>query len=324
MLDFPGRTEVNVVTVSALIDLEAEILRLKTERNSVFLAHYYQESEIQDLADFVGDSLQLSQEAAKTKAEVILFAGVHFMAETAKIVNPTKKVVLPDLEAGCSLAEGCPAPLFARFLERYPGHVVISYINCSAAVKALSDVICTSSNAVKVVQSVPEGTPIVFAPDQHLGRWVMKQTGRPMVLWPGSCLVHELFNEREIVKLKHNHPGAPVLAHPECDERVLRHADHIGSTSSILKYAVSQPAESFIIATEPGIIHQMRKKAPHKTFIPAPASNGCSCNTCPFMKKNTLEKVYLALRDLEPEITLDESVRLKALKPIQRMLEIGA
>jgi len=306
------------------LDLEAEIRELKKERNAVVLAHYYQESEIQDVADFVGDSLQLSQQAASTTADVILFAGVHFMAETAKIVNPTKKVVLPDLEAGCSLAEGCPAPLFEKFLGRYPGHTVISYINCSAAVKALSDIICTSSNAVKVVQSVPQDVPIVFAPDQHLGRWVMKQTGRPMVLWPGSCLVHELFNEKEIVQLKHRHPGALVLAHPECDDRVLAHADHIGSTSSILKYAIESPARTFLIATEPGIIHQMEKLAPGKTFIPAPASNGCACNNCPFMKKNTLEKVYLGLRDLKPEITLDEELRLRALKPIQRMLEISA
>ncbi len=312
------------MTVSPLLDLESEIVRLKKERNAVLLAHYYQESEIQDVADFVGDSLQLSQQAAETNADVILFAGVHFMAETAKIVNPTKKVILPDLEAGCSLAEGCPGPLFEKFLERYPGHTVISYINCSADVKALSDIICTSSNAVKVVNSVPAGTPIVFAPDQHLGRWVIQQTGRDMVLWPGSCLVHELFNEREIVGLKHRNPGAPVLAHPECDERVLRHADHIGSTSSILRFAIESSADTLIIATEPGIIHQMQKRAPHKTFIPAPASNGCSCNTCPFMKLNTLEKVYLALRDLKPEITLPEDVRLRALKPIQRMLEIGA
>jgi len=312
------------MTVSPLLDLEAEILRLKKERNAVLLAHYYQESEIQDIADFVGDSLQLSQQAADTDADVILFAGVHFMAETAKIVNPTKKVVLPDLEAGCSLAEGCPGPLFAKFLQRYPGHTVISYINCSADVKALSDIICTSSNAVKVVNSVPKDVPIVFAPDQHLGRWVMKQTGREMVLWPGSCLVHELFNERELVALMHRHPGAPVLAHPECDERVLRHADLVGSTSAILKYAVASEADTLIIATEPGIIHQMEKAAPGKTFVPAPASNGCSCNTCPYMKKNTMEKVYLALRDLVPEITLPEDVRLRALKPIRRMLEIGA
>lgn len=312
------------MTADVALDLESEIRRLKIERKAVLLAHYYQESEVQDVADFIGDSLQLSQEAARTGAEVILFAGVHFMAETAKILNPGKTVVLPDLEAGCSLAEGCPAPQFQKFLERYPGHVVISYINCSAAVKALSDIICTSSNAVKVVASVPPDRPIVFAPDQHLGRWVMKQTGRPMVLWPGSCLVHELFNEREIVQLKARHPGAPVLAHPECDERVLRHADYIGSTSGILRYVVENTAASFIIATEPGIIHQMEKKAPGKSFIPAPASNGCSCNTCPYMKKNTLEKVWLALRDLQPAITLDEELRRRAMKPIQRMLEIGS
>jgi quinolinate synthase len=312
------------MSTDLLLDYEAEIRRLKTERNAVLLAHYYQESEIQDVADFVGDSLQLSQEAAKTSADVILFAGVHFMAETAKIVNPKKTVILPDLDAGCSLAEGCPAPEFAKFLERYPGHTVISYINCSAAVKALSDIVCTSSNAVKVVNSVPKATPIVFAPDQHLGRWVMKQTGRPMVLWPGSCLVHELFNEKEVVKLKHRHPGAPLLAHPECDERVLAHADYIGSTSGILKQALENPATTFLIATEPGIIHQMEKRAPHKTFVPAPASNGCACNTCPFMKKNTMEKVYLALRDLKPEITLDEELRARAEKPLRRMLEISA
>lgn len=304
------------------IDYEAEIRRLKAERNAVFLAHYYQESELQDLADFVGDSLQLSQQAATTSADVILFAGVHFMAETAKILNPAKTVILPDLEAGCSLAEGCPPDLFARFLEHYPGHTVISYVNCSAGVKALSDIICTSSNAVSVVRSVPEGTPIVFAPDQHLGRWVMKQTGREMVLWPGSCLVHELFSEKEIVALKVRYPGAPVLAHPECDERVLRHADQIGSTSAILKWAVTSPSDTIIVATEPGIIHQMRKAAPGKKFIPAPASNGCACNNCPYMKKNTLEKTYRALRDLAPEITLDEGIRRRALVPLQRMLAL--
>ena len=312
------------MTVSATLDLEAEIRRLKTEQKAVLLAHYYQDSEIQDVADFVGDSLQLSQQAAATSADVILFAGVHFMAETAKIVNPGKTVILPDLDAGCSLAEGCPAPQFEKFLARFPGHTVISYINCSAAVKALSDIICTSSNAVAVVESVPRETPIVFAPDQHLGRWVMKQTGRPMVLWPGSCLVHELFNERAIVHLKHLNPGAPVLAHPECDERVLAHADYVGSTSGILAEVRKNPAMTFIIATEPGIIHQMTKLAPTKTFIPAPAGNGCACNNCPFMKMNTLEKVYLALRDLTPEITLDETLRARAELPLRRMLAISA
>ncbi|MDZ4803911.1 MAG: quinolinate synthase NadA [Candidatus Eisenbacteria bacterium] len=312
------------MTVSATLDLEAEIRRLKTERKAVLLAHYYQDSEIQDVADFVGDSLQLSQQAAATNADVILFAGVHFMAETAKIVNPGKTVILPDLDAGCSLAEGCPAPQFEKFLARFPGHTVISYINCSAAVKALSDIICTSSNAVAVVESVPRETPIVFAPDQHLGRWVMKQTGRPMILWPGSCLVHELFNEREIVHLKHRNPGAPVLAHPECDERVLAHADYVGSTSGILAEVLKSPAMTFIIATEPGIIHQMKKLAPTKNFIPAPAGNGCACNNCPFMKMNTLEKVYLALRDLTPEITLEETLRARAELPLRRMLAISA
>lgn len=306
------------------IDYAAEIHRLKVERNAVFLAHFYQNSEIQDLADVVGDSLELSRRAAATSADVILFAGVHFMAETAKILNPGRKVILPDLAAGCSLAEGCPPELFAQFLSHYPGHTVISYINCSAGVKALSDIICTSSNAVQVVASVPPEVPIVFAPDQHLGRWVMKQTGRSMVLWPGSCLVHELFSEKEIVMLKARHPGAPVLAHPECDERVLRHADHIGSTSSILRHAVDCDATTLIVATEPGIIHQMRKQAPGKTFIPAPASNGCACNNCPYMKMNTLEKTYLALRDLAPEITLAEDLRQRALRPLERMLAISA
>lgn len=312
------------MTMPSEIDYVAEIRRLKTERNAVFLAHYYQESEIQDLADFVGDSLELSRRAATTTADVILFAGVHFMAETAKILNPGRRVVLPDLDAGCSLAEGCPPEAFARFLEHHPGHTVISYVNCSAGVKALSDIICTSSNAVQVVASVPRDVPIVFAPDQHLGRWVMKQTGRQMVLWPGSCLVHELFSEREIVMLKARHPGAPVLAHPECDERVLRHADHIGSTSSILREAVESSAATIIVATEPGIIHQMRKRAPQKTFLPAPAGNGCACNNCPYMKLNTLEKTWRALRDLTPEITLDEELRLRALRPLERMLEISA
>ena len=305
------------------LDLFDEIARLKKERNAVLLAHYYQEPDIQDVADYIGDSLGLSQEAAKTKADVIVFAGVHFMAETAKILNPTKKVVLPDLEAGCSLAEGCPADAFAAFKARYPGHAVISYINCSAAVKALSDVICTSSNAEKVVRSFPADRPLVFAPDKNLGAYLVKKLGRPMVLWPGTCVVHETFSEKKLVQLKVEHPDAVVIAHPECEEAVLRHADVIASTTGLLQAAIQSPARTFIVATEVGILHQMQKACPDKTFIPAPPEANCACNECPYMKKNTLEKVYLALRDLRPEITLPEELRLAALRPIQRMLEMS-
>ena len=305
------------------VDLFDEIARLKKERNAVLLAHYYQEPDIQDIADYIGDSLGLSQEAAKTEADVIVFAGVHFMAETAKILNPSKKVVLPDLEAGCSLAEGCPADAFAAFKARHPGHAVISYINCSAAVKALSDVICTSSNAEKVVRSIPADQPIVFAPDKNLGAWLIKKIGRPMVLWPGTCVVHETFSERKLVQLKIEHPEALVLAHPECEEAVLRHADVIASTTGLLQAAIASPAKILIVATESGILHQMEKACPDKTFVPAPPEANCACNECPFMKRNTLEKVYLALRDLEPEITLPEDLRVAALRPIQRMLELS-
>jgi quinolinate synthase len=305
-------------------DLFEEIGRLKREMNAIILAHYYQEPDIQDIADVIGDSLQLAQAAAKTDAKVIVFCGVHFMAETAKILNPGKLVLLPDLAAGCSLSDGCPASLFEPFVRNHPGHTVITYINSSAAVKALSDVICTSSNAEKIVRQLPADRPILFAPDQHLGRFVMKQTGRDMVLWPGACSVHVTFSERRIIRLKAEHPEALVLAHPECEEPVLRLADHIGSTTSILNYAVNSPASSFIVATEAGILHQMKKAAPHKTFIPAPPDNGCSCNECPFMRLNTLEKVYRCMRDRQPEITMAEDLRVKCLVPLQRMLEMSA
>lgn len=307
----------------AQVDLEQEIVRLKREMNAVILAHYYQDSEIQDLADFVGDSLQLSQQAASTQADVIVFAGVLFMAETAKILNPNKLVLLPDLKAGCSLADGCPAPQFKAFRERYSDHLAVTYINCSAEVKALSDIICTSSNAEKIIRQIPPDQPILFAPDQYLGRFVMKRTGREMKLWPGSCIVHEMFSEKSLVQLRERHPKALVLAHPECPDAILRHADYVGSTSGILDYAKQNPAAEFIVATESGILHQMQKACPEKTFIPAPGEGGCSCSECPHMRLNTLEKLYLCMRDRRPEITLEESLRRRALQPILRMLEMS-
>ncbi len=304
--------------------LVEEINALRKARNAVILAHYYVDGEVQDVADFVGDSLQLSQAAQKTTADVIVFAGVHFMAETAKILNPSRKVVLPDLSAGCSLAEGCPADRFGAFVARHPDHYVISYINCSAGVKALSDCIVTSSNAEKVVMSVPEGRPILFAPDKNLGAYLAKKTGREMLLWRGSCIVHETFSERKIIALKTRHPDAEVIAHPECEAPLLAMASYIGSTSALLKYTQSSPCKTFIVATETGILHQMQKASPEKTFIAAPPEGNCHCNDCPFMKKNTLEAVRDALAKLEPEITLPEELRVKALKPIERMLEISA
>lgn len=316
-------TIANEQYVDPSLDLEEEIKRLKEKRNAVLLAHYYQESEIQDVADFIGDSLQLSQEAAKTKADVICFAGVHFMAETAKILNPTKTVVLPDLEAGCSLADGCPADKFAAWKSLYPDSVVISYINCSAEVKALSDYICTSSNAEKIVKAIPEGKTILFAPDKNLGAYLIKKIGRPMVLWQGSCIVHETFSERKLIGLKERHPNAKILAHPECEEQILKMADHISSTTGILRYAVDSPYNEFIVATESGILHQMEKAAPHKTFIPAPPEASCACNECPFMKKNTLEKVYLSLRDMKPEITMSEDLMNRARISIDRMMALS-
>ena len=309
--------------MSVYEDLAADIARLKKARNAVLLAHYYVDGEVQDVADFVGDSLQLSQAAQKTTADVIVFAGVHFMAETAKILNPTRKVVLPDLGAGCSLAEGCPADRFGAFTARHPDHYVISYINCSAGVKALSDCIVTSSNAEKIVRSVPEGRPILFAPDKNLGAYLAKKTGRDMLLWRGSCIVHETFSERKMLELKARHPEAEVIAHPECEPSILTHAQYIGSTSALLGYTQKSPAKAFIVATETGILHQMQKASPDKLFIPAPPEGNCACNDCPFMKKNTLEAVHRALVTLEPEITLPEDLRLKALRPIERMLELS-
>jgi quinolinate synthase len=307
-----------------MVDYEAEILRLKKERNAVLLAHYYQEGDIQDVADVVGDSLQLAQAAKKTTADVICFAGVHFMAETAKILNPDRIVVLPDLTAGCSLADGCPADRFARWQSKHPGSVTISYINCSAEVKALSDYICTSSNADKIVNAVPKDKTILFAPDKNLGRFLEKKLDRKMVLWQGSCIVHETFSERKLIALKTRHPDAEILAHPECEDAVLAMADYIGSTTGILKHAVASPKKEFIVATEAGILHAMQKQAPDKTFIPAPPEGNCNCNECPHMKKNTLEKVYLALRDLEPRLEMAPELLERARVPIERMLALSA
>lgn len=309
--------------VDPALNLFEEIDRLKKEKNAVLLAHYYQEPDIQDIADFIGDSLGLSRKAAETEAEIIVFAGVHFMAETAKILNPTKKVILPDLNAGCSLADSCPAPELAKLKEQYPDHLVVSYINCTAGVKALSDIICTSSNAVHIINQIPEDQPIIFAPDRNLGRYLIRQTGRDMVVWDGVCIVHETFSEQKLLRLKVRHPNALVLAHPECEEVVLRHADHIGSTSSIRRFARESSNAEFIVATEEGILHQMRKDNPQKTFIPAPPESGCNCSQCPHMRLNTIEKLYLCLEFEEPEITMDEDTRVRALKPIERMLEMS-
>jgi quinolinate synthase len=311
------------VDIDPTLDLFEEINRLKKEKNAVLLAHYYQEADIQDIADYIGDSLGLAQQAAKTEAGVIVFAGVHFMAETAKILNPSKKVLLPDLNAGCSLADSAPAPLFRQFKEKHPNHLVVSYINCSADVKALSDIICTSSNAEKIIESIPADQPIIFAPDRNLGDYINKQTGRNMLLWNGSCMVHEIFSLEKILRLKTRYPQAKLLAHPECEESILKIADFIGSTTQILKYAVKDDAKEYIVATETGIIHQMEKDAPGKTFIPAPPNNACACNDCPYMKLNTLEKLYLCMKYETPEITMDETLRLAAKKPIDRMLEVS-
>lgn len=305
------------------LDLFAAIESLKKELNAVILAHYYQEPDIQDIADFIGDSLQLSRTAANTNADVIVFAGVHFMAETAKILNPDKLVLLPDLDAGCSLADSCPPKEFAAFKAAHPEHLVISYINCTAEIKAMSDIICTSSNAVKIVQQIPKEQPIIFAPDRNLGRYVMEQTRRDLLLWQGSCIVHETFSEKKIIELKFAHQQAEVIAHPECETSVLRHADFIGSTAALLKYCHQSSSDEFIVATEPGIIHQMQKQAPEKQFIPAPPTNNCNCNECPFMRLNTLEKLYLTMKNRTPEITMSEETRIKALRPMERMLEMS-
>jgi quinolinate synthase len=312
------------IEIDPRLDLFAEIQRLKKEKNAVLLAHYYQDADIQDVADYIGDSLGLARQAEKTQADMIVFAGVHFMAETAKILNPTKKVVIPDLKAGCSLSDSCPPPLFAKFRQEHPDHVVVSYINCSAGIKALSDVICTSSNAVAIVNSFPPEQKIIFAPDKNLGAYINKVTGRNMLLWNGACMVHEIFSMEKISRLKTRHPEAKLIAHPECEEPVLKMADFIGSTTQLLNYTETDPTQVFIVATETGILHQMEKNSPDKTFIPAPPDNACACNDCPHMKLNTLEKLYLCMEYEQPEIIMDESLRLAAKKPIDRMLEISA
>ncbi|GAA4802829.1 quinolinate synthase NadA [Olivibacter ginsenosidimutans] len=305
------------------LDLVEEIQRLKREKNAVILAHYYQEAEIQDIADYIGDSLGLSQEAAKTDAAIIVFAGVHFMAETAKILSPNKKVLLPDLKAGCSLSDSCPPHLFAKFKEQYPDHLAITYVNCTAELKALSDIVCTSSNAVQIVESLPKDQKIIFGPDKNLGDYVKRKTGRDLVLWNGACMVHEIFSQDKIDQLRSAYPEAKFIAHPECEEHILRQADYIGSTTGLLKYTITQPADTFIVATESGIIHQMQKANPEKTFIPAPPNNACACNDCPHMKLNTLEKLYTAMKFELPEITLPLSIIERARRPIERMLEIS-
>lgn len=305
------------------LDLVDEINKLKKEKNAVILAHYYQDSDIQDLADFVGDSLQLSQEAARTPASMIAFAGVHFMAETAKILSPDKKVVLPDLKAGCSLSDSCPAPLFAKFKEKYPDHIVVSYVNCTAELKTLTDICCTSSNAVHVINSIPKDKGIIFAPDKNLAAYIEKVTGRKMIKWDGACMVHEIFSQEKITKLKIKHPEAKIIAHPECEDQVLELAEYIGSTSGLLKFVQKDPAQSFIVATESGILHQMQLKCPEKTFIPAPPNNHCACNECPHMKRNTLEKLYICLKYELPEVILSERVIREARASIDRMLEIS-
>jgi len=311
------------IDIDPTLDLFAAIERLKKEKNAVLLAHYYQEPDIQDVADYIGDSLGLAQQAENTDADMIVFAGVHFMAETAKILNPTKKVVIPDFNAGCSLSDSCPPPLFKKFKEQHPDHIVISYINCSAGIKALSDVIVTSSNARAIVESFPKDQKIIFAPDKNLGAYINKVTGRDMLLWNGACMVHEIFSLEKITKLKVRHPNAKIIAHPECEEPLLRMADFIGSTTGLLKYTQTDEAREYIVATETGILHQMMKASPDKTFIPAPPENNCACNDCPHMKLNTLEKLYLCMEYETPFIEMDEELRLAAKKPIDRMLEIS-
>ncbi|MBS1521332.1 MAG: quinolinate synthase NadA [Bacteroidetes bacterium] len=310
--------------IDPTLDLFEEIEKLKKQKNAVVLAHYYQEPDIQDIADYIGDSLGLSQQAAKTDADIIVFAGVHFMAETAKILSPEKKVLLPDLKAGCSLADSCPPHLFRKFKENYPDHLVITYVNCTAELKALSDIVCTSSNAVAIVESLPKDQKIIFGPDKNLGAYVAKKTGRDLVLWNGACMVHEIFSREKITKLKERHPNAKLLAHPECEDVILKMADYIGSTTGLLKYATKSPEKEFIVATESGIIHQMQKENPDKVFIPAPPNNNCACNDCPHMKRNTLEKLYLCMKNEMPEVTVPAEIIKRAVKPIERMLEISA
>lgn len=309
--------------IDPTLDLVDEINRLKKEKNAVLLAHYYQDAEIQDIADYIGDSLGLSQQAAKTEADVIVFAGVHFMAETAKILSPTKKVLLPDLKAGCSLSDSCPPHLFAKFKEQYPDHLVITYVNCTAELKALSDIVCTSSNAVQIVDSLPLDQKIIFGPDKNLGDYVQRKTGRDLVLWNGACMVHEIFSQERIANLRADYPESKFIAHPECEKEILEAADYIGSTSGLLKYTMENPANTFIVATESGIIHQMQKASPAKLFIPAPPNNACACNDCPHMKLNTLEKLYNCMKFELPEIDLPMDVIARAQRPIERMLEIS-
>ena len=319
----PIRLEAKLSEIPAWLDLAAEIRRLKVERKAVLLAHYYQEAEIQDLADVLGDSLALAQAARATDAELIVFAGVHFMAETAKILNPERTVVVPDLAAGCSLADACPADQLAAWKAAHPEHLVVAYINCTAATKAQADIICTSGNAEKVVKSLPAGRPILFVPDKNLGGWLNRKLGLAMDLWPGTCIVHETFSERKLIEAKLEHPEALFIAHPECEEPVLRHADFIGSTARLLSFVAESPAPAFIVGTETGILHQMKKRAPGKTFYPAPyEEGGCACNECPHMKLNTLEKLYLCLRDVEPRIEMDEALRRAAIVPLERMLAL--
>jgi quinolinate synthase len=305
--------------------LKEKILLLKKEKNVVILAHYYQQPEIQEIADYVGDSLGLSQEAAKADADIILFAGVHFMAETAKILNPNKKVILPDLKAGCSLAESCPPDVFKKFIDSHPNHIVITYVNCSAEIKALSDIVCTSSNAVKIVESVPKSTPIIFAPDKNLGKYIIQKTGRDMLLWDGSCVVHEAFSLDKLIELHKIHPNAKIIAHPESETHILETASYIGSTSGMIDYVKKSPHNKFIVATEAGILYKMQLEVPNKILIPAPSieNNTCACSECGYMKMNTLQKVYDCLLNESPEVTVPENIRKKALLPIERMLELS-
>src|ERR1700744_340575 len=320
-LEFRGFLD---IAISPELDLFLEIEKLKKEKNAVILAHFYQDSDIQDIADYIGDSLGLAQQAEKTTADLIVFAGVHFMAETAKILNPDKKVVLPDLRAGCSLADSAPGYLFKQFREQHPDHLVISYINCSAEVKALSDIICTSSNAEKIVESLPKDQKIIFAPDRNLGAYISKKTGRDMLLWDGACMVHEIFSLEKITKLKVRYPEAKLIAHPECEEPILRLADYIGSTTGLLNYTRQDTGMEYIVATETGILHQMQLSSPSKIFIPAPPTTNCACNDCPHMKLNTLEKLYLCMQYEQPELIMDPVLMHAARKPIERMLEISA
>src|ERR1700748_3521176 len=306
------------------LDLFDEIEKLKKEKNAVILAHKYQTATIKDMPDYIGDSLGLSKKAAKTDADIIVFAGVHFMAETAKILSPNKKVLLPDVKAGCSLAASCPPHLFKKFKEQYPDHLVITYVNCTAELKAMSDIVCTSSNAVQIVESLPKDQKIIFGPDKTLGAYVAKKTGRDLVLWNGACMVHEIFSREKITKLKERHPGAKLLAHPECEEVILKMADYIGSTTGLLNYATKSTEKEFIVATESVILHEMQKKNPDKVFIPAPPNNMCACNDCPHMKRNTLEKLYLCMKNEMPEVTVPAGIIERAVKPIERMLEISA